>query len=315
MSNLVYRRQFPIEWGHCDPAGIVFNSRFFEFFDWSAWMLFETALGVRPSDLAATFGIVGIPLVDAKASFMQPRQVQRHGRNRLGNQQVRTLELRGDSTASRSAGELAVEGTETRVWAAADPERCRPSLKAIADPGRGASNGSGRGLDRAGNSRSRVWQAGSGRLVCSAGSGLFGARRASSAMLPSSSLGFGLQFADLLRPRRTGASRRRFRGRSWRRATPELHDRLMAARAAPDALAGKPESDLIVALAPDLEDFIGELFGIAPRWRTLRRRHDALAPLYTRQAPVRAAPRRQEISARSGGGVRRTARCAASSKR
>ena len=75
MSNLVYRRQFPIEWGHCDPAGIVFNSRFFEFFDWSAWKLFETALGVRPSDLAATYGIVGIPLVDAKANFMRPARI------------------------------------------------------------------------------------------------------------------------------------------------------------------------------------------------------------------------------------------------
>ena len=28
------------------PAGIVFNSRFFEFFDTSAWEVFEAALGV-----------------------------------------------------------------------------------------------------------------------------------------------------------------------------------------------------------------------------------------------------------------------------
>ena len=72
MSNLVYHRQFPIEWGHCDPAGIVFNSRFFEFFDWSSWLLFEAALGVRPADLAPTFGIMGIPLVDARARFLKP---------------------------------------------------------------------------------------------------------------------------------------------------------------------------------------------------------------------------------------------------
>ncbi len=95
MSNLVYRRQFPIEWGHCDPAGIVFNSRFFEFFDWSAWKLFEAALGVRPSDLAATFGIVGIPLVDAKANFMRPAKFNDTVEIALGNQQVRTGELRG----------------------------------------------------------------------------------------------------------------------------------------------------------------------------------------------------------------------------
>ena len=53
MAKFINRRRFTIEWGHCDPAGIVFNSRFFEFFDWGTWMLFEAALGVKPSDLAA----------------------------------------------------------------------------------------------------------------------------------------------------------------------------------------------------------------------------------------------------------------------
>jgi NADPH-dependent glutamate synthase beta subunit-like oxidoreductase/NAD(P)H-flavin reductase len=77
----------------------------------------------------------------------------------------------------------------------------------------------------------------------------------------------------------------------------DLHHRLMAARTAalaseasgqrgdsimraPDAVAGKAESDLIVELAPELEDFITELFGIADEVRSLRLRHDALAPLY-----------------------------------
>ena len=61
----------------------------------------------------------------------------------------------------------------------------------------------------------------------------------------------------------------------------ELHNRLMAARAAPEQVAGKPESDLIVELAPLLEEFIAELFGIAHEVRALRSRHDALAPLYS----------------------------------
>jgi NADPH-dependent glutamate synthase beta subunit-like oxidoreductase/NAD(P)H-flavin reductase len=60
-----------------------------------------------------------------------------------------------------------------------------------------------------------------------------------------------------------------------------LHDRLMAARANPDALDRKAESDLLVDLAPHLEDFIGELFGIAAEIRDLQTRHDGLAPLYT----------------------------------
>src|SRR5689334_16738296 len=60
-----------------------------------------------------------------------------------------------------------------------------------------------------------------------------------------------------------------------------LHDRLMAARANPDALDRKAESDLLVDLAPELEDFIGELFGITAEIRALQARHDELAPLYS----------------------------------
>jgi NADPH-dependent glutamate synthase beta subunit-like oxidoreductase/NAD(P)H-flavin reductase len=60
-----------------------------------------------------------------------------------------------------------------------------------------------------------------------------------------------------------------------------LHDRLMAARAAPDALDHKAESDLLVDLAPHLEDFIGELFGITASVRELQGQHEKLAPLYS----------------------------------
>ncbi|MCW3477072.1 FAD-dependent oxidoreductase [Limobrevibacterium gyesilva] len=42
----------------------------------------------------------------------------------------------------------------------------------------------------------------------------------------------------------------------------ELYTRLLAARAAPDALEAKAESDLIVATGPHLEAFVAELFGI-----------------------------------------------------
>jgi 4-hydroxybenzoyl-CoA thioesterase len=120
MGKLVYRRQFTIEWGHCDPAGIAFNSRFFEFFDWSSWLLFEKALGVRPSDLGTTFGILGIPLVDARARFLRPAKF-----NDVAEITSEVSEFRRSSFEVRHlisiGGELAVEGSETRVWAAQDP--------------------------------------------------------------------------------------------------------------------------------------------------------------------------------------------------
>jgi NADPH-dependent glutamate synthase beta subunit-like oxidoreductase/NAD(P)H-flavin reductase len=60
-----------------------------------------------------------------------------------------------------------------------------------------------------------------------------------------------------------------------------LHERLMAARAAPDGLARKDESDLLVDLAPHVEDFVGGLFGIDSDIRAMQGRHDRLAPLYS----------------------------------
>src|SRR5271168_3637338 len=59
-----------------------------------------------------------------------------------------------------------------------------------------------------------------------------------------------------------------------------LHDRLMTARHDPDAVERLEESNLLVDLAPHLEDFIGELFGIAAEVRALQTRHHELAPLY-----------------------------------
>src|SRR5215813_839191 len=106
--------------GSCDPAGIVFNSHFFEFFDWSVWLLFETALGVRPNELGATFGIVGIPLVDAKARFLRPAKF-----NDVAEIASQVSEFRRSSFEIKHRitvdGELAVEGSETRVWASRHP--------------------------------------------------------------------------------------------------------------------------------------------------------------------------------------------------
>ena len=121
MANLVHRKQLMIEWGHCDPAGIVFNSRFFEYFDWCAWEMFEAALGVPRSELFVTYDIMGIPLVDARALFHVPV--------RFGDVVDATSEIvefrrsSFDLTHRLSIGsEVVVEGRETRVWATRDKD-------------------------------------------------------------------------------------------------------------------------------------------------------------------------------------------------
>lgn len=120
-------RTLTIEWGHCDPAGIVFNPRFFEFFDWSTALLLEAALGLDKPALLAAHEIVGIPLVDTRATFLAPA--------RFGDRVVVTstcVGLRRSSFSVRhrlARGDLVcVEGEETRVWAARhpdDPDRLR----------------------------------------------------------------------------------------------------------------------------------------------------------------------------------------------
>src|SRR5712691_1913135 len=58
-----------------------------------------------------------------------------------------------------------------------------------------------------------------------------------------------------------------------------LRPQLEAAREGP-SLDPKSESSLIIEIAPHLDDFLAELFGIQAEFRTLSARHHELAPLY-----------------------------------
>ncbi|MBY0269565.1 MAG: FAD-dependent oxidoreductase [Burkholderiales bacterium] len=90
----------------------------------------------------------------------------------------------------------------------------------------------------------------------------------------------GLVFDDLYR--RAGLLRidQLFTER-LRNSDAPLHDLLVSARADPFAFAGKPESGLLLALAPHVEEFIGWLFDIEAEVSALSTRHHELAPLYS----------------------------------
>ena len=132
MDGFTHHRSLTIEWGHCDPAGIVFNPRFFEFFDWSTALLLEAAIGLGKAAMTQTYGLVGIPLVDTRAKFMMPA---RYG-DVVGIEST-VVEVGRSSFAVRHRltkdGVLAVEGQEVRVWAGLDPTGERP-LKALPIP-------------------------------------------------------------------------------------------------------------------------------------------------------------------------------------
>ncbi|WP_020697592.1 FAD-dependent oxidoreductase [Reyranella massiliensis] len=90
---------------------------------------------------------------------------------------------------------------------------------------------------------------------------------------------FGLSFNDFYD--REGLSRLDAAFVAWLKdASIDLHARLMMARATPEALAVKDESNLLIELARPLEDFVGILFGVGEEVAALRGRHSRLAPLY-----------------------------------
>ncbi len=61
-----------IEWGDCDPAGIIFFPNYFRIFDHSTAMLFEIVLGMTKFEMFKNLEFTGWPLVRTQARFITP---------------------------------------------------------------------------------------------------------------------------------------------------------------------------------------------------------------------------------------------------
>src|SRR6266850_3796092 len=90
-------------------------------------------------------------------------------------------------------------------------------------------------------------------------------------------LGLGFVFEDLYRHEGLARLDQVFLSR-LALVDPGVHQRLIDART-PKPLSPTDASELIIEIAPYVEDFIGELFGIAKEIQTLQARHNQLAPL------------------------------------
>jgi 4-hydroxybenzoyl-CoA thioesterase len=107
-----------IEWGDCDPAGIIFYPRYFEIFDASTAALFERALGMTKFEMFKNLEFAGWPLVKTHARFLKP--------TRFGDD----VSVETSVTFGRSSfeiehrlslkGELCAECSEKRVWTIRD---------------------------------------------------------------------------------------------------------------------------------------------------------------------------------------------------
>ncbi len=116
---LVNEKRLLVEWGDCDPAGIVFYPRYIAWFDDCTTALFLAA-GMPIQKLFRSHGVLGVPLVDVKARFIVPSSF---GDELLAKSSV--TEFHRSSFVLRHQyfknDVLAVEGIETRVWTGLDP--------------------------------------------------------------------------------------------------------------------------------------------------------------------------------------------------
>ncbi len=118
LSNIYKTR---IEWGDCDPAGIIFYARYFDIFDVSTTMLLERALGMSKLEYLKAYDFLGHPLVETRARFRLPT---RFGDEVLIESAVVACGRSSFRIEHRltKAGTLAVEGFETRVWVIRHPD-------------------------------------------------------------------------------------------------------------------------------------------------------------------------------------------------
>ena len=128
---LTSRHEIIVEWGDCDPAGIVYYPSYFRWCDQATYRLFLKA-GLRRDVVSSGQWREGTPLVAAECAF---RRASQHG-EKLAIESY--IEKFGRSSFvirhvfRDVSGAIAAEGTETRIWAKKEGDA--RSLKAVAIP-------------------------------------------------------------------------------------------------------------------------------------------------------------------------------------
>lgn len=104
-----------IQFGDCDPAGIVYYPNYFRFFDNATAALLSAAFAMHKRNWLDDYGIAGIPMVDTGARFLKPSSFGdvveiRSAITELGRS---SFSVKHDLLRD---GELAIEAHEKRVW-------------------------------------------------------------------------------------------------------------------------------------------------------------------------------------------------------
>lgn len=123
------RRTLIVEWGDCDPNGIVFNPRYFAWFDTAVHALLGR-VGLSLRQLIAEHGIDGLPLGDTRAKFHLPLRYDDEIIIETAVTQLHRCAFELHHRVLKD-GIVAVEGFETRVMTALDAATGRVRARAL----------------------------------------------------------------------------------------------------------------------------------------------------------------------------------------
>lgn len=114
------RRRIRVEWGHCDPAKIVFYPQYFAWFDACTSHLFES-VGLHPKTFFDQYGVIGFPLLEASAKFYV---ASAYGDDIDAESSVLEWGAKAFKLSHRfTRGEtLLLEGAETRIFVTPHPD-------------------------------------------------------------------------------------------------------------------------------------------------------------------------------------------------
>ncbi len=110
---VVFRLPLTVQWGDCDPAGIIFYPTYYRWMDAATWAMFAQA-GYAAARMRAES--LSLPLVNAECSFERSPTfgdactVQSHVA-RWGGKSFTVAHVFADA-----AGAVLARGSETRVW-------------------------------------------------------------------------------------------------------------------------------------------------------------------------------------------------------
>ena len=128
----VHFTNFTVEFGDCDPAGIVFYPNYMQWMD-AASLHYFRAMGVPPwHELEAQTGIIGTPIVDLAVRFLRTSTY-----GDMIEIETTIAEWRGKSFVFRHVirrgDEVLVEGHEVRIFARRNPQDPR-RIQAVPAP-------------------------------------------------------------------------------------------------------------------------------------------------------------------------------------